>query len=742
MRQAVIVGGSQRLYDAPGGAPVVPVDPPDPDPDVVASVSVSPISFSVIAGLDVQALTATPRNDTGGVVAGKTATWVSSDTGVATVASVGNLAATVTAVSTGTTTITATVDGINGTSAGTVLPAVATVTVVPSTISLTVLGTQAVVANVLDSGGSPVVGRNIGWATTDAGVASVVGGAAYSATVTAVGPGTATITATVESASGTAAVTSTAAVSFVDEPFEDAAFASRGWYDMPAGFVLDTVNPHSGNSCVRFTWQPGNNLPDTSWRGRIKFTPTDQVYIEYWVRYSSNWIGSGLAAHPHEWQIVTTEDTDFVGPNSTHLTMSVEQNYQSGLVAKIAATDQLNVDQSNIGVDLTGITEIRAANGCNGFLETSHTTTSCFDSGGGVFAHDRAWDDTVATIPDGAKTSWNKVGAFIKLNSVTGGTAQQNGIIRYWINDTLQFEHTGVVLRTGQFPSMLFDQLLLVPFMGSGSPATQSVWYDDLRVTPTAPVAPGTHPNEPAGFVTVYENAYTVNPPADGAGWSGVGPSTGVWTRFFGGTHQIRTDATAPSGEGVAYGLLFNTGMVAGFGPGAVDEWSVAGGSPFSRIYFDMLIKFAGGPNGDLSTWDFHGGVNKFLGFFGSGGGTGNEMHGRGWGSGVGSTIDVQWLQQIPVLRVLLPNTPNSPTLTVSQWHRVEIQMDLNNGSTNGTLKLWLDGGLVLDYSDLNYGGGGFNIKHNSPTWGGGGGPSKSRDDWIYYDSMYISGQV
>ena len=496
MRQAVIVGGSQRLYDAPGGAPIVPVDPPDPDPDVVASVSVSPISFSVVAGLDVQALTATPRTDLGVVVAGKTATWASSDSGVASVASTGNLAAAVTGVSAGTATITATVDGINGTSAATVTAVVATVTVGPSVITLTAPATQAVSATVLDSGGLPLTGRSINWATTDAGVATVTAGVGYDAVVAGVGAGTATITATVEGVFGTAVATVSASVTFITETFEDSNFTSRGWYDMGGSPVIDPVNPHSGFGCVRFTWSPGNSLPDTGWAARRLFTPTDRVYIEYWVRFSSNWSGSGLVFNPHEWQIVTTEDSAFVGPASTRLTALVQSNYQSGIVGHILATDQVNIDNSNIGVDRTGVTEVRATQGCNGFLETTHTKTSCFDGGGGIFQNSREWHDTTVSISDAEKTNWHKVGAYFQLNTVSGGIGQQDGIIRYWVDDVLKMSHTGVVLRTGQYPNMLFNQLLMIPSMGSGgSPSTQSVWYDDLTVDANPPPTGGGTPD-------------------------------------------------------------------------------------------------------------------------------------------------------------------------------------------------------------------------------------------------------
>ena len=271
------------------------------------------------------------------------------------------------------------------------------------------------------------------------------------------------------------------------ETFEDSSFAARGWYDIGGTFVLDSSNPHSGTNSVRFTWSAGNALPDNGWAGRIKFTATDQVYLEYWVRYSSNYAGSGQTFHPHEWHLMTDEDSDFVGPVGTRLTVYAETQYQGGIVARIAAGDNANVDQANIGVDLTGVTENRAANGCNGFLETSHTSTSCFDSGGGVFTHDRVWDDPGVSISDAEKTNWHRMGLFVKLNSVVGGIGQQDGVIQQTVDGVTTMDHRGVVIRTGQFPDMKFDQLLVAPFIGNGAPATQSVWYDDLTIRTNPP---------------------------------------------------------------------------------------------------------------------------------------------------------------------------------------------------------------------------------------------------------------
>src|SRR5207248_2333454 len=86
-------------------------------PVPVASVEVTPATASVQAGQTVQ-LTATPRDAGGTPLSGRTVTWSSSNTAVATVSN-GGL---VSGVTPGSATITATSEGKSGTSTITVTP--------------------------------------------------------------------------------------------------------------------------------------------------------------------------------------------------------------------------------------------------------------------------------------------------------------------------------------------------------------------------------------------------------------------------------------------------------------------------------------------------------------------------------------------------------------------------------------------------------------------------------------------
>ena len=169
----------------------------------VASVGVTPPSASVLVGQTVQ-LTATPRDAAGNPLTGRVVTWSTSASGVATV----NNSGLVTAQGQGSATITATSEGQSGTASITVsIIPVASVTVSPSSLNLSVGQTGQLTATPRDAAGNPLTGRVVTWSTSASNVATVNN----NGVVTAQAEGTATITAASEGQSGTASVTVTAA---------------------------------------------------------------------------------------------------------------------------------------------------------------------------------------------------------------------------------------------------------------------------------------------------------------------------------------------------------------------------------------------------------------------------------------------------------------------------------------------------------------------------------------------------
>jgi uncharacterized protein YjdB len=164
----------------------------------VASVTVLPATSSVAIGQTTQ-LTATLTDASGNTLSGRVVTWSSSQTSIATVSGTG----VVTGVSGGTATITALSEGQTGTATvDVVAPGVRTITIVPSSATIAVLGSITLTATVRDPSGA-IINAQVSWSSNNSLVASV----SSNGTVNGLLPGTATITAKSGSATATATIT-------------------------------------------------------------------------------------------------------------------------------------------------------------------------------------------------------------------------------------------------------------------------------------------------------------------------------------------------------------------------------------------------------------------------------------------------------------------------------------------------------------------------------------------------------
>ncbi|WP_284352167.1 beta strand repeat-containing protein [Roseisolibacter agri] len=181
------------------GSAAVTVTAPPPAP--VASVAVSPSTLSLLTGATGQ-LSATPRDATGTALTGRTVTWASSNTAVATVSSTG----VVTAVAPGSATVTATSEGRSGSAAVTVTappPAVASVRVTPDNSRIEPGQRVTLSAEPLDAQGRVIqTTLAVTWTSSNPLVAVV----SSSGQVTGLTRGDATITATIGGRSGSALV--------------------------------------------------------------------------------------------------------------------------------------------------------------------------------------------------------------------------------------------------------------------------------------------------------------------------------------------------------------------------------------------------------------------------------------------------------------------------------------------------------------------------------------------------------
>ena len=143
--------------------------PPPPEPSQPAAITVSPATAE-LAALDATVqLSAQVRDQHGQPMAGAAVTWVSGNTGVATVDGTGL----VTAKGNGTATINATAGTASGSAAMTVVQRVVAVDVLPAIDSVSVGDTVRLSAEATDGNGYAVAGAEFNWASSDDSVATV-----------------------------------------------------------------------------------------------------------------------------------------------------------------------------------------------------------------------------------------------------------------------------------------------------------------------------------------------------------------------------------------------------------------------------------------------------------------------------------------------------------------------------------------------------------------------------------------
>jgi trimeric autotransporter adhesin len=160
---------------------------------------VLPATFDLLVG-STRVLAAQARAASGSLITGRTVTWTSGATSIATVSSSG----VVNALGEGVVVIAATVDGITGFATLTVQERrVATMLITPAAPEVLIGAQLQLTATPRDGLGAPIAGRPITWSSSNEAVAFV----SSSGTVIGVSAGTATITATLEGVSANIIVT-------------------------------------------------------------------------------------------------------------------------------------------------------------------------------------------------------------------------------------------------------------------------------------------------------------------------------------------------------------------------------------------------------------------------------------------------------------------------------------------------------------------------------------------------------
>jgi hypothetical protein len=286
------------------------------------------------------------------------------------------------------------------------------------------------------------------------------------------------------SASLRAAPQAAAAPVLFVERFEDGCFKSRGWYDNTAVDFDSTQHVAGSTGSARFRFAKGASTPASGGAMRRLFTPSNSIYISYYVKYSANWVGSGKPYHPHEFMVLSSMDDDYAGPSVSWLALYVEQNYQNGGMPRLQIQDSkaINLHFGDLPLSLLGITQDIAVGGCNGLFEPG-MIIECYNAP--PWTNDKQLRGPVTFQPNpgpGYKGDWNHVEAYYQLNTIADGDARGDGVMQYWFNGAPIIDRHDIVFRTAPRAALQLKQFLIAPYIGDGSPVEQTMWVDNLTV--------------------------------------------------------------------------------------------------------------------------------------------------------------------------------------------------------------------------------------------------------------------
>ena len=347
-------------------------------------------------------------------------------------------------------------------------PTVATVTVSPPTLPMTVGQNTQLTAAVKDANGG-VLSLPVVWSSSATGVATV----SNQGLVNAIAAGSATITATVDNVQGHADVTVTAATTAAEcatpdaawiwcDDFETDRLASYFEYDNPGGNFTRTANVGRNNSYgMRGHWTVGASSAGDL---HLAFGKTPQTYMHpvdagtanyreiYWrmyVRFQSGWAGGGADKL-----------------SRAHVFAS-NSSFAQAAVAHVWSGQNANVNY--ITVDPASGTDV------NGNLVATTYNDPNFRWFGQVRGNTPIFSNANAG-------TWYCVEARAKLNDA----GQSNGIFQLWVNGTLEAQETNMNW-VGSYNAYGWNSVYFENYWNAGAPVAEDRYFDNLVVS-TQPI--------------------------------------------------------------------------------------------------------------------------------------------------------------------------------------------------------------------------------------------------------------
>ena len=287
---------------------------------------------------------------------------------------------------------------------------------------------------------------------------------------------------------------------FFTESFEDANFSSRGWYEAGASAIVS--GGQSGN-CLELAWPSGSVYPNNVHTLRHAFTATETLYVKLYMKFDTNWEGSQVGYHPHLFYILSSLDGSESGLATNYLDTYIEPHSAVGspysTYLLLILQDALRINSTacspSNSCNLVGVTENRAVAGCNGTLGDPGVS-DCYN--GPPWENERDWGIPASPF---AKGVWNEIEVYFQMNSIVNGIGQADGVMMAWLNGANILNKTNISYRTGQDATKMWNQFIIGPYIGDGSPIAQTMWIDELTVGSDNPYSAGPAPSAPTNLV-------------------------------------------------------------------------------------------------------------------------------------------------------------------------------------------------------------------------------------------------
>jgi hypothetical protein len=197
----------------------------------------------------------------------------------------------------------------------------------------------------------------------------------------------------------------------------------------------------------------------------------------------------------------------------------------------------------------------------------------------------------------------------------------------------------------------------------------------------------------------------------------------------------IVTDPTAPASPSNVGQAYYPAGFVEGSAPVNSQYYGIATLN-YTQVYLSFWVKLSSNWQPDPVS------INK-IGFVWIHGNPSVVM--TNYGAAFPLTPLVG-LQNVPPGSFYLRQNVNTVTLANDgAWHHWEIQLIANTpGIANGTVRWWLDGTKLGEYTDVQFSGVGqgntWQYFYWNPTWGGNSGATVRQDMYMWMDDLYASG--